>query len=117
MQKIADSTTCQQFSAGLGLQGSLFCHGVRVAFLVLGLFSVVWDIFMGVGFGFWWVVWCMMPIGPGLLFLFFCFVFPLVRMVSGVAPFASRIFGTYIWRPQGGARWSFSTSRWCLPHF
>ena len=30
-----------------------------------GLFSVVQDIFLGVGFEFWGVVQCMMPMGPG----------------------------------------------------
>ena len=27
--------------------------------------KIVWGIFLGDGFGFWWVVWCMMPMGPG----------------------------------------------------
>ena len=53
----------------------------------------------------------MMPMGPSPRFAL------LLRMVSGVGPFASRISGSCMRRLRGGARWSFSLSGWCLPYF
>ena len=116
-QKITDITTCQQLSAVSRLRGSWAACAIAVVCVsfssVLGaLFGRV-DIFSGEGGQFWILVGGAVYDADGVWSAFFL----LARIISDVGPFASGIFGTHMWRFQEGARWRFSTSGWCLPHF
>ena len=107
-QKIADISTCPQFSAVFhGAHGSWAAFAiavVRVSFCsVLGALFGRAGHFSGVGFEFWWVVRCMMPMGPG----------PRFAPWSGCSRVLAFCVGDFWWpyvEALGGGRWSFSLS-------